>query len=51
VACSLRIMLSYLGWVAAQVTALGLVFNVLSAGAISIPPGMVIGTSRSWPTR
>jgi Na+/proline symporter len=36
-------MLSYLGWVSAQVTALGLVFNLLSAGAISIPMGMVIG--------
>ncbi|MEO5737082.1 MAG: sodium:solute symporter family protein [Variovorax sp.] len=43
VACSLIIMLSYLGWVSAQVTALGLVFNVLSAGAISIPAGMAIG--------
>ena len=44
VACSLVIMVSYLGWVSAQVTALGLVFNVLSAGAISVPLGMVIGT-------
>jgi SSS family solute:Na+ symporter len=43
IACSLIIMLSYLGWVSAQVTALGLVFNLLSAGAISIPLGMVIG--------
>ena len=43
VVCSLIIMLSYLGWVSAQVTALGLVFNVLSGGAISIPAGMVIG--------
>ena len=43
VVCSLIIMLSYLGWVSAQVTALGLVFNVLSSGAISIPVGMVIG--------
>ncbi|MBC7378621.1 MAG: sodium:solute symporter family protein [Burkholderiaceae bacterium] len=43
IACSLIIMLSYLGWVSAQVTALGLVFNLLSAGAISIPVGMVIG--------
>ena len=41
--CSLIIMLSYLGWVSAQVTALGLVFNLLSLGAISIPLGMVIG--------
>ena len=36
VACSLIIMLSYLGWVSAQVTALGLVFNVLSGGAIGV---------------
>jgi SSS family transporter len=43
VVCSLIIMLSYLGWVSAQVTALGLVFNVLSGGAISISVGMVIG--------
>ncbi len=43
VACSLIIMLSYLGWVSAQVTALGLVFNVLSGGAIGIATGMVIG--------
>jgi SSS family transporter len=43
VACSLIIILSYLGWVSAQVTALGLVFNLLSGGTISIPMGMVIG--------
>ena len=41
--CSLIIMLSYLGWVSAQVTALGLVFNLLSQGAVSIPLGMAIG--------
>ena len=41
--CSLIIMLSYLGWVSAQVTALGLVFNLLSGGLISIPWGMAIG--------
>ena len=41
--CSIIIMLSYLGWVSAQVTALGLVFNVLSAGVISISTGMIIG--------
>ncbi|MFZ4761102.1 MAG: sodium:solute symporter family protein, partial [Burkholderiaceae bacterium] len=44
VVCSLIIIVSYLGWVSAQVTALGLVFNLLSGGAISIPLGMVIGT-------
>jgi SSS family transporter len=43
VMCSVMIMISYLGWVSAQVTALGLVFNVLSGGAIPIPIGMVIG--------
>jgi len=43
VICSLIIMLSYLGWVAAQVTALGLVFNLLSGGSVSIPMGMTIG--------
>ena len=45
VVCSLIIILSYLGWVSAQVTALGLVFNLLSDGAISPPLGMVIGTA------
>jgi SSS family transporter len=43
VVCSLIIMVSYLGWVSAQVTALGLVFHVLSGQAISVPLGMVIG--------
>src|SRR3954471_16537211 len=44
VECAFIIILSYLGWVSPQVTALGLVFNLLSGGAISIPAGMVIGT-------
>lgn len=43
VICSLIIMISYLGWVSAQVTALGLVFNLLSGGAVSIHMGMTIG--------
>ena len=43
--CSIMIIISYLGWVAAQITALGLVFNLLTDGAVSIPMGMVIGTS------
>ncbi|MFD0667816.1 sodium:solute symporter family protein [Ramlibacter sp. MAHUQ-53] len=43
ITCSLIIIVSYLGWVSAQVTALGLVFNLLSAGAISVPAGMAIG--------
>ena len=41
--CSIIIMVSYLGWVSAQVTALGLVFNLLSDGVISMPLGMTIG--------
>src|ERR1051325_1058321 len=44
VACALVIIASYVGWVSAQVTALGIVFNVLSGGAVSIPLGMVLGT-------
>ena len=43
VICSVIIMVSYLGWVSAQVTALGLVFNLLSGGVISMPWGMTIG--------
>ncbi len=42
--CSAAIILSYLGWVAAQITALGLVFNVLTNGAMSPATGMIIGT-------
>jgi SSS family transporter len=42
--CSVAIILSYLGWVAAQITAIGLVFNLVSGGAISVETGMVIGT-------
>jgi SSS family transporter len=37
------IMISYLGWVAAQITALGLVFSLLSGGAIGTVQGMIIG--------
>ena len=44
VLCSIIIIFSYLGWVGAQVTALGLVFNLLSQGAISVAWGMAIGT-------
>lgn len=42
--CSVAIILSYLGWVAAQITALGLVFSVLTNGAMAPSVGMVIGT-------
>jgi len=39
------IVISYLGWVAAQIKALGLVFNVVSGGAISMNMGMLIGSA------
>jgi SSS family transporter len=42
--CSSAIILSYLGWVAAQITALGLVFSVLTGGAMSETAGMIVGT-------
>lgn len=42
--CSVAIILSYLGWVAAQITALGLVFSVLTNGAMSETTGMIVGT-------
>jgi solute:Na+ symporter, SSS family len=42
---SLCIVVSYLGWVSAQITALGLVFNVLSQGAISTSAGIVLGAA------
>jgi SSS family transporter len=42
---TLCIVASYLGWVAAQIKALGLVFNVVSAGAISMNMGMMIGAA------
>jgi solute:Na+ symporter, SSS family len=41
---TIAIVISYLGWVAAQITALGLVFNILTQGAVSQEMGMVIGT-------
>jgi SSS family transporter len=43
--CSAAIILSYLGWVAAQITALGLVFSVLTGGAMSEKLGMIVGTA------
>ncbi|MDO8693636.1 MAG: sodium:solute symporter family protein [Sheuella sp.] len=42
---TLCIVVSYLGWVAAQIKALGLVFNVVSDGSISQTVGMIIGAS------
>src|SRR5689334_1030207 len=42
--CSAAIILSYLGWVAAQITALGVVFSVLTQGHMSETAGMIVGT-------
>jgi SSS family transporter len=43
VVTAVAITASYLGWTSAQMTALGLVFAVLSDGAISLNTGIVIG--------
>src|SRR5262249_21935253 len=42
---TLCIVISYLGWVGAQIKALGLVFNVVSAGSIEQSTGMMIGAA------
>ena len=42
---TLCIVISYLGWVGAQIKALGLVFNVVSGGSLSQESGMIIGAS------
>lgn len=39
------IIISYLGWVSAQMTALGLVFNILSQGVITHTQGTLIGAA------
>ncbi|HCK03255.1 MAG TPA: sodium:solute symporter, partial [Methylophilaceae bacterium] len=38
------IMISYLGWVAAQITAIGLILSALTNGQISESLGMILGT-------
>ena len=42
---SIAIVISYLGWVAAQIKALGLVFNIVTNGAIGVEWGMVLGAA------
>ena len=42
---SVAITASYLGWTSAQLTALGLVFSVLSGGAIDLATGILIGAA------
>lgn len=41
---TMAIVVSYLGWVGAQISALGLVFNVVSGDVISVYAGMWIGS-------
>lgn len=43
IVASICIALSYLGWVSAQVTALGLVFNILTQDTVSQTQGMIVG--------
>jgi len=45
VVTSLAITASYLGWTSAQITALGLVFSVLSGGTLSLETGICIGAA------
>jgi Na+/proline symporter len=45
VVTSVAITASYLGWTSAQLTALGLVFSVLSGGEISLNTGIMIGAA------
>lgn len=40
---SIAICISYLGWISAQIVALGLVINIVTAGVVSFEVGMVIG--------
>lgn len=42
---TIAIVISYLGWVAAQIKALGLIFNIITHGAVSEETGMVLGTA------
>jgi solute:Na+ symporter, SSS family len=42
---SLCIVISYLGWVAAQIKAMGLIFHLVTGGAVSQEAGMVLGAA------
>jgi solute:Na+ symporter, SSS family len=42
---SMAIVISYLGWLSAQIVVIGLVFNVVTAGAVSMQAGIIIGAS------
>jgi SSS family solute:Na+ symporter len=42
---TLAIVISYLGWVSAQIKALGLIFNFVTDGAVSEEAGMILGAA------
>ncbi|MBI2296753.1 MAG: sodium:solute symporter family protein, partial [Betaproteobacteria bacterium] len=42
---SLCIAFSYLGWLSAQIVVIGLVFNVVTAGAVGMSQGILIGAA------
>jgi len=42
---SIVIAISYLGWTAAQMTALGLAFSTLTGGAVSLQTGIILGAA------
>ena len=42
---TIAIVVSYLGWVAAQIKALGLIFHIITDGAVSEEAGMILGTA------
>ncbi|MCB5186813.1 sodium:solute symporter family protein [Methylobacillus caricis] len=42
---TIAIVVSYLGWVAAQIKALGLIFHIITDGAVSQEAGMILGTA------
>jgi len=42
---TIAIVISYLGWVAAQIKALGLIFNIITDGMVSEEAGMILGTA------
>lgn len=45
VLCTLCIVASYLGWVSAQIKAMGLIFSVVTDGAVAQPVGMIMGAA------
>lgn len=42
---TIAIVISYLGWVSAQIKALGLIFHMITNGAVSEEVGMILGTA------